>query len=112
MERADHDRSAQAAPATAGTLDITEQAPVKPAAGTDPGGPPGPPFRRRWLPKALPAEEALDRLASWQRSTYKLFKIHYAFIAICKWRERRRSLEALGRLTDWQLRDLGFTAPT
>src|SRR5205823_6434926 len=25
-------------------------------------------FRRRWLPKALPAEEALDRLASWQRS--------------------------------------------
>ena len=50
MERADHDRSAQAAPATAGTLDITEQAPVKPAAGTDRGGPPGPPGRwRRWL---------------------------------------------------------------
>src|SRR5438876_221187 len=50
MERADHDRSAQAAPATAGTLDITEQAPVKPAAGTDSGGPPGPPGRwRRWL---------------------------------------------------------------
>src|SRR5215468_7430748 len=50
MERADHDRSAQAAPATAGTLDITEQAPVKPAAGTDPGGPSGPPARwRRWL---------------------------------------------------------------
>ena len=49
MERADHDRSAQAAPATAGTLDITEQAPVKPAAGTDRGGPPGPPARRRWL---------------------------------------------------------------
>jgi hypothetical protein len=47
MERADHDRSAQAAPATAGTLDITEQAPVKPAAGTDPGGPPGPPGRWR-----------------------------------------------------------------
>jgi adenine C2-methylase RlmN of 23S rRNA A2503 and tRNA A37 len=38
-------------------------------------------FRRRWLPKALPVEEALDRLASWQRSTYKLCKIHYAFIA-------------------------------
>jgi adenine C2-methylase RlmN of 23S rRNA A2503 and tRNA A37 len=38
-------------------------------------------FRRRWLPKALPAGEALDRLASWQRSTYKLCKIHYAFIA-------------------------------
>jgi adenine C2-methylase RlmN of 23S rRNA A2503 and tRNA A37 len=38
-------------------------------------------FRRRWLPKALPAEEALDRLASWQRNTYKICKIHYAFIA-------------------------------
>lgn len=37
-------------------------------------------FRRRWLPKALPAGEALDRLAAWQRSTYKLCKIHYAFI--------------------------------
>jgi adenine C2-methylase RlmN of 23S rRNA A2503 and tRNA A37 len=38
-------------------------------------------FRRRWLPKAIPAEEALDRLVSWQRSTYKICKIHYAFIA-------------------------------
>ena len=38
------------------------------------------PFRRRWLPKALPAGEALDRLASWQRATYKICKIHYAFI--------------------------------
>jgi adenine C2-methylase RlmN of 23S rRNA A2503 and tRNA A37 len=38
-------------------------------------------FRRRWLPKAMPAEEALDRLVSWQRSTYKVCKIHYAFIA-------------------------------
>lgn len=38
-------------------------------------------FRRRWLPRALPAEEALDRLASWQRSSYKICKIHYAFIA-------------------------------
>jgi adenine C2-methylase RlmN of 23S rRNA A2503 and tRNA A37 len=37
-------------------------------------------FRRRWLPKAMPAEEALDRLASWQRSTYKICKLHYAFI--------------------------------
>ena len=50
MERADHDRSARAAPATASTLDITEQAPVKPTAGTDRGGPPEPPARwRRWL---------------------------------------------------------------
>jgi adenine C2-methylase RlmN of 23S rRNA A2503 and tRNA A37 len=38
-------------------------------------------FRRRWLPKSLPVEEALDRLVSWQRSTYKICKIHYAFIA-------------------------------
>jgi adenine C2-methylase RlmN of 23S rRNA A2503 and tRNA A37 len=38
-------------------------------------------FRRRWLPKALPVEEALDLLVSWQRSTYKICKIHYAFIA-------------------------------
>src|SRR5262245_38820216 len=58
-------------------------------------------FRRRWLPKALPAEEGLDRLVSWQRATYKICKIHYAFIAgendseadvhaICDALERRR----------------------
>src|SRR5262249_15590820 len=60
-------------------------------------------FRRRWLPKALPADEALDRLVSWQRATYKLCKIHYALIegendgkadvhAICDALERRRLL--------------------
>ncbi|MBY0232820.1 MAG: hypothetical protein K2W96_26355, partial [Gemmataceae bacterium] len=38
-------------------------------------------FRRRWLPRALPAEEALDRLASWQRSTHKFISLHHAFIA-------------------------------
>lgn len=38
-------------------------------------------FRKRWLPRALPAAEALDRLVSWQRATYKICKIHYAFIA-------------------------------
>ena len=37
-------------------------------------------FRRRWLPKAQPVEAALDRLASWQRRTYKIIKVHYAFI--------------------------------
>jgi adenine C2-methylase RlmN of 23S rRNA A2503 and tRNA A37 len=58
-------------------------------------------FRRRWLPKALPVDEALDRLVSWQRNTYKICKIHYAFIAgendgeadvhaICDALERRR----------------------
>ncbi len=36
--------------------------------------------RRRWLPRALPANEALDRLTAWQRHSYKLIKIHYAFI--------------------------------
>jgi 23S rRNA (adenine2503-C2)-methyltransferase len=40
-----------------------------------------PEFRKRWLPKAQPAEVALDRLAAWQRATYKIVKIHYAFIA-------------------------------
>jgi 23S rRNA (adenine2503-C2)-methyltransferase len=38
-------------------------------------------FRRRWLPKALPVDDALDRLTAWQRATYKICKIHYAFIA-------------------------------
>jgi len=36
--------------------------------------------RRRWLPKALPAGEGLDRLAAWQRHSYKIVKIHFAFI--------------------------------
>jgi adenine C2-methylase RlmN of 23S rRNA A2503 and tRNA A37 len=38
-------------------------------------------FRRRWLPKALPAEAALDRLSSWQRSTQKIITLHHAYIA-------------------------------
>jgi 23S rRNA (adenine2503-C2)-methyltransferase len=38
-------------------------------------------FRRRWLPKALPAEAALDRLVSWQRSTHKVVTLHHAYIA-------------------------------
>ncbi len=40
-----------------------------------------PTFRKRWLPKAQPADVALDRLTAWQRATYKIVKIHYAFIA-------------------------------
>jgi adenine C2-methylase RlmN of 23S rRNA A2503 and tRNA A37 len=40
-----------------------------------------PRFRRRWLPRALPAEAALDRLASWQRSTHKIVSLHHAYIA-------------------------------
>jgi hypothetical protein len=43
MERADHDRSAQAAPAPAGTLDIQAQVPAAPAGGADGAdGPDGP----------------------------------------------------------------------
>jgi adenine C2-methylase RlmN of 23S rRNA A2503 and tRNA A37 len=38
-------------------------------------------FRRRWLPKAMPAEVALDRLSSWQRSTHKFVTLHHAYIA-------------------------------
>lgn len=40
-----------------------------------------PRFRRRWLPKALPAEIALDRLTHWQRSAQKIVSLHYAYIA-------------------------------
>ena len=38
-------------------------------------------FRRRWLPKALPAEAALDRLTAWQRSTQMIVTLHHAYIA-------------------------------
>jgi adenine C2-methylase RlmN of 23S rRNA A2503 and tRNA A37 len=38
-------------------------------------------FRRRWLPKALPADAALDRLAAWQRSSQKIVTLHHAYIA-------------------------------
>ncbi len=38
-------------------------------------------FRRRWLPRALPAGAALDRLTSWQRSTHKIVTLHHAYIA-------------------------------
>ena len=39
-----------------------------------------PRFRRRWLPKALPAEVALDRLTQWQRSSQKIVSLHHAYI--------------------------------
>jgi 23S rRNA (adenine2503-C2)-methyltransferase len=38
-------------------------------------------FRRRWLPNALPAEAALDRLLSWQRNTQMIVTLHHAYIA-------------------------------
>jgi len=40
-----------------------------------------PRFRRRWLPKALPAEIALDHLTQWQRSAQKIVSLHHAYIA-------------------------------
>ena len=39
-----------------------------------------PAFRRRWMPRALPAERALGMLSDWQRHTSKVPKLHYAFI--------------------------------
>ena len=80
MEGADHDRSAQAAPATAGTLDVRAHAPGKAAARKDPpvaAGPDGPgrepragrPRRlRSWLGRSWPIRSAasLSRLiGSW-----------------------------------------------
>ena len=40
-----------------------------------------PEFRKRWLPKAMPVEPALQMLKSWQRNTGKIPKIHHALIA-------------------------------
>ena len=39
-----------------------------------------PKFRKRWLPKALPAEEALARLAQFQQDTGRKVVLHWAFI--------------------------------
>jgi 23S rRNA (adenine2503-C2)-methyltransferase len=36
--------------------------------------------RRRWLPNALSARDGLDALVAWQRHSYKIVKIHFAFI--------------------------------
>jgi adenine C2-methylase RlmN of 23S rRNA A2503 and tRNA A37 len=37
-------------------------------------------FRRRWLPRAMPPEQALEKLYRWQMATGKVPKIHFAFI--------------------------------
>jgi 23S rRNA (adenine2503-C2)-methyltransferase len=39
-----------------------------------------PEFRRRWLPRAMDPERALDMLAEWQYYTKKVVKIHFALI--------------------------------
>lgn len=39
-----------------------------------------PEFRKRWLPKAMVPEAAMDKLFEWQQLTGKTPKIHYAFI--------------------------------
>ena len=37
-------------------------------------------FRRKWVPRALPAEESLSLLKEWQYLTNKIPKLHYCFI--------------------------------
>lgn len=37
-------------------------------------------FRKKWLPGAMPAEDALDKLKEYQESTKKIIKLHWAFI--------------------------------
>jgi adenine C2-methylase RlmN of 23S rRNA A2503 and tRNA A37 len=37
-------------------------------------------FRRKWLPKAMPVNEALNMLYSWQKKSGKIIKIHHALI--------------------------------
>lgn len=39
-----------------------------------------PEFRRRWLPRAMDPNRALDLLAEWQYHTKKVIKIHFALI--------------------------------
>lgn len=39
-----------------------------------------PEFRRRWLPRAMPPDTALELLTHWQRHTKKIVRIHYAII--------------------------------
>jgi adenine C2-methylase RlmN of 23S rRNA A2503 and tRNA A37 len=37
-------------------------------------------FRKHWLPAALPVDDALDKLKTWQDITNKIVTIHYALI--------------------------------
>jgi 23S rRNA (adenine2503-C2)-methyltransferase len=39
-----------------------------------------PRFRKRWLPKAIEPELALDKLAAWQHATGRIVTLHWAFI--------------------------------
>lgn len=39
-----------------------------------------PAFRRRWLPNAMPVEDALAALADWQRDTHGSLTLHWALI--------------------------------
>lgn len=39
-----------------------------------------PEFRKRWLPKAIDPNLALDRLIDWQQNTQKVVALHWAFI--------------------------------
>lgn len=37
-------------------------------------------FRKRWLPRSISVDKALDKLVEWQQKTEKTPKIHFAFI--------------------------------
>ena len=39
-----------------------------------------PSFRKKWLPKAMEVNQALDMFVQWQRDTGKLIKLHWAYI--------------------------------
>ena len=37
-------------------------------------------FRKRWIPKSLPVDDALNKLKSWQDATGRTLALHWAFI--------------------------------
>lgn len=39
-----------------------------------------PSFRKKWIPKSLPVDDALTKLKSWQDSTGRTLALHWAFI--------------------------------
>lgn len=61
-----------------------------------------PTFRKKWLPRALPAEEALIMLKEWQDMTAKIPKLHYCFI------EGENDSEATVKLICEAVNDLGL----
>lgn len=67
-----------------------------------------PQFRRRWLPKAQPAEKALEMLLHWQRHTKKVPRLHWALIggendALSNTREICDAVDKIGLRADVSL---------